>query len=428
MNRKNNEKRTAGERDKNGENKKRNKSSLMLRDDRKNKPVKREEGDYIGAGDILRIKGSVDRTMLIIIIVMLCFGSVMVFSASFAYALASRGDSFYFIKRQLGFAALGVIAMLLVANFIDYRVIKRFTKLYFWINCILLVLVLFMGMSEGDAVRWLLIPGTGIGIQPSEFMKLGIVLMLAKYLSENEDKACNYSKKWYPLQYGLLRPLGILIFVCGLVALEKHFSCIIILFIIGVIVIFVAGGQSKWLIGSGVGFGGAAFLGIMVVPYARKRLDIWLHPENYSTQNDTWQTLQGLYAVGSGGMFGVGLGQSLQKHMFVSQPQNDFIFAIICEELGFVGAVATILMFLVFVWRGIVIANNAPDTFSRLVVIGIVAKVAVQAVLNIAVVTNSIPNTGISLPFFSYGGSSLVILLVEMGIILSISRYSYQKK
>ena len=153
-----------------------------------------------------------------------------------------------------------------------------------------------------------------------------------------------------------------------------------------------------------------------------------MNPEKYSSQSETWQTLQGLNAVGSGGFFGVGLGQSLQKHMFVSQPQNDFIFAIICEELGFVGAIATICLFIAFVWRGIVIAQKAPDTFSKLVVTGIVSKVAIQALLNMAVVTNTIPNTGISLPFFSYGGSSLVMLLVEMGIILCISKYSYQSK
>ena len=222
-------------------------------------------------------------------------------------------------------------------------------------------------------------------------------------------------------------PYAIVIFICVLIALEKHFSGVIILFLIGTCVIFTAGGQLTWLFGA-AGIFGSILLGvIMLVPYARARIDIWLHPENYSSQSETWQTIQGMNAVGSGGFFGVGLGNSLQKHMFVSQPQNDFIFAIICEELGFVGAVATICLFTAFIWRGVVIAQKAPDIFSKLVVVGIISKVGIQAVLNIAVVTNTIPNTGISLPFFSYGGSSLVMLLLEMGVVLSISRFSYKE-
>ena len=158
--------------------------------------------------------------------------------------------------------------------------------------------------------------------------------------------------------------------------------------------------------------------------YIQKRVDMWLNPENYSVQDDTWQTVQGMIAVGSGGLFGRGLGNSLQKHLFVSQPQNDFIFAIVCEELGFVGAVGVIILYLVFIWRGIHIAKRAPDLYSALVVLGIVSHVAIQAFLNIAVVTALIPNTGISLPFFSYGGSSLIILMAEIGIVLCISKYS----
>ena len=154
---------------------------------------------------------------------------------------------------------------------------------------------------------------------------------------------------------------------------------------------------------------------------------MWLHPENYSPTGKIWQTLQGLYAVGSGGLFGVGLGNSRQKHLYVSQPQNDFVFSIIAEELGFAGSLFVIVLFMLLVWRGFVIALKAPDTFSSLVVIGLTSKVALQAILNIAVVTNTIPNTGISLPFFSYGGTALLVQLAEMGIILAISRYSYQK-
>ncbi len=410
---------------------------------RNNQPIKKENNQKVRGGvvkrsttpkdsikdnDIVRIKGDMDRTFLILVIVLICFGSVMVFSASYAYALASKGNSYYFIQRQIAFVALGVGSMLLVANLVDYRFIKKWSKAFFGVVCILLVAVLFAGVSEGEARRWLSIPGTGIGIQPSEFMKLGIVLMLAKYFSDNEGNLFVRKTRWTPVIRRLAIPFAIVLFVCILVALEKHFSGVIILFLIGSVVIFTAGGQLNWLLGAAGSFGVVLLSIIMLVPYAKGRIDIWLHPENYSSQSETWQTIQGLNAVGSGGFFGVGLGESLQKHMFVSQPQNDFIFAIICEELGFVGAVATICLFIAFVWRGIVIAQNAPDTFSRLVVVGIVSKVAIQSILNMAVVTNTIPNTGISLPFFSYGGSSLVMLLVEMGIILSISRYSYQKK
>lgn len=402
----------------------------VRKDVQKERPAKRPriKRDIVKDNDIVRIKGDMDRSFLILVIVLICFGSVMVFSASYAYALAKYGNSYYFIEKQIGFVAVGLIGMLVVAHFADYILIKKFTNLYFFTVVAMLVAVLVFGVAEGEAKRWLFIPGTGFGVQPSEFMKLGLVLILAKYFSDGEKYMFRKTTKWEPVIRRLLIPLAVVIFVCLLVALEKHFSGVIILFIIGIIVIFSAGGQLKYMLGTAAAFVAVIVPAILFVPYAKHRIDIWLHPENYSTQSDTWQTIQGLNAVGSGGFFGVGLGQSLQKHMFVSMPQNDFIFAIICEELGFVGAVATIGLFIAFLWRGIVIAQKAPDTFSKLVVVGIVSKVAIQAVLNMAVVTNTIPNTGISLPFFSYGGSSLLMLLLEMGIVLSISRYSYQEK
>ncbi|MBR5315059.1 MAG: FtsW/RodA/SpoVE family cell cycle protein [Clostridia bacterium] len=402
----------------------------VQKQEQKKRPAKRPriKRDIVKDNDIVRIKGDMDRSFLILVIVLICFGSVMVFSASYAYALAKYGNSYYFIEKQIGFVAVGLIGMLIVANVADYILVKKFTNLYFFTVVAMLIAVLLFGASEGEAKRWLYIPGTGFGVQPSEFMKLGLVLMLAKYFSDSEKFLFRKTTKWEPVIRRLLIPIGIVVFVCLLVALEKHFSGVIILFLIGIIVIFAAGGQMKYMIGAAGTFAAIIIPAILFVPYAKHRIDIWLHPENYSSQSDTWQTIQGLNAVGSGGFFGVGLGQSLQKHMFVSMPQNDFIFAIICEELGFVGAVATIGLFIAFLWRGIVIAQKAPDTFSKLVVVGIVSKVAIQAVLNMAVVTNTIPNTGISLPFFSYGGSSLLMLLLEMGIVLSISKYSYQEK
>lgn len=380
--------------------------------------------DIVKDNDILHIKGDMDRSFFVLVLILLCFGSIMVFSASYAYALSSKGNSYFFIQRQIAFAVVGIIAMLFIANLIDYKVIKALSGTIFVVIFILLLLVLVIGIAEGSAQRWITIPYIEFTIQPSEFMKLGLVLMLAKYYDKNEATLDRRTSKFEPVKNRLLKPLGFIVLVCAAVALENHISGVIILFAVGACVIFIAGGQFKLMAAAGGIFAAVMGIVIAIVPYARNRVDIWLHPENFSSQSETWQTIQGLNAVGSGGFFGVGFGQSLQKHMFVSQPQNDFIFAIVCEELGFVGAVTVICLFIALVWRGMIIAMRAPDTFSKLTVAGIMCKVALQTALNIAVVTNSMPNTGISLPFFSYGGSSLIALMIEMGVVLSISRYS----
>lgn len=386
--------------------------------------VKKRTQIPVKTTDVIRVRGGIDRPMMIIIILLLCFGSLMVFSASFAYAYDKTGDSYYYIKRQIGYGLLGLGAMFF-ASFFDYRIFKKVTIPYFLGICILLVLVLIKGAASGVAVRWFTIAGQSF--QPSEFMKLGIVMMIAWYMDKYQDRVRS-KNFWYSSFWGDFLPFIIVAFVCLLVALEKHFSGTIILFCIGLLVIFAGGARKLWF---GV-FGGVSatviFLAIQLVPYAKKRLDIFLHPENYDALNEVWQTRQGVIAVGSGGLFGVGFGNSSQKYMFVSQPQNDFIFSIICEELGFLGALAVIALFAAFVWRGVVIALRAPDTFSSLVVIGIVGKVAIQSILNMMVVTDIIPNTGITLPFFSYGGTALVVLLAEMGIVLAISRYTYDEK
>ncbi len=376
--------------------------------------------------DIVRIKGTVDRPLLIIIILLLCFGSIMVFSSSFASALLKKGDSYFYIKRQLVFLIAGFVVMVIVSR-VDYRIMRRFTTPVFILMLFLLALVPIFGLSQGEAVRWINLPIIGT-FQPSEPMKTVLVLMLAHYFATYQDKITNYRDFNMSSKWGNLYPYLIVGLVCFLVALEKHFSGVIILFLIGTIVIFAGGARKFWLIAAG-GLGSTVVLiAIMFTDYAKKRIDIWLHPENYSSIGEVWQTLQGLNAIGSGGLLGVGLGNSYQKYSYVSEPQNDFIFSIVCEELGFVGALAVIALFVLLIWRGLVVAMKAPDTFSSLVVIGIIGKVGVQAVLNIAVVTSVIPNTGITLPFFSYGGSAMMLLLFEMGIVLSISRYSYQDK
>lgn len=371
--------------------------------------------------DIIRIKGSFDRPLLIIVLALIGFGLIMVFSASYVYALSKTGDSLYYIKRQLLFALLGIIAMIFAMN-IDYRVLYRFSAPAFIATSILLVLTPLYGMAAGVATRWIDIGG--VRFQPSEIMKLVLVLFLSRYFMIYEKAATNPNDRTQSSVYGLFVPGAYVLFVCILIALENHFSCMIIMFSIGMVVIFVAGARMFWFAVAGSVAAVAALIAIMFSSYARERIDVWLRPEKYSADDEVYQTLQGLYAIGSGGFLGTGLGNSRQKHLFVSQPQNDFIYTIVCEELGFVGAVGVIALFLLLIWRGCVIALRAPDTFSQLVVVGIIGKVAIQSLLNIGVVTACLPNTGISLPFFSYGGTALAMQIMEMGIVLGISRYS----
>lgn len=382
------------------------------------------KNDFIKPTDIVRVKGGYDTLFLVLVIILTLFGIIMDFSASYAYAFNRYGDSFYFVKRQIIFAGIGLVAMV-AAMYFDYRWIRKLTIPIFLGITALLVIVLVYGIASGVAQRWIRLGP--ITIQPSEFMKFALVFMLALYIDRNQDRITNYRNFWQSSTFGMFIPVTIVGVCCVLVALERHFSGTIILFLIGMVVIFAGGARNFWFFT----IGGAALAviagAIMLFPYARERILMLWHPENYNPTGKIWQTLQGLYAVGSGGIFGVGLGNSRQKHLFVSQPQNDFIFSIIAEELGFAGAALVIILFMLLIWRGFVIALKAPDTFSSLVVIGLVSKVALQAALNIAVVTNVIPNTGISLPFFSYGGTALITQLGEMGVVLSISRFSYQR-
>lgn len=388
------------------------------------------------AGSFL-VKSSVDRPLLIMIILLLCYGSVMVFSASYAYAYARYDDSAYFIRRQLLWVAFGLLAMF-VASIIPYKIYQRFTPAIFGGSLLLLVLVLVIGVAEDEAKRW--IAFGPISFQPSEIMKFALVLMIAwwahkyrKSIVQRDGSMITYFKSF---AVGTVIPVLLVAIACVLIMLENHLSGTIIVFAIGVSVIWVGGGKkSVYIIGLValaiviyVIYFQPEILKNFLSDYQYKRIDMWLNPDKYDAQDDTWQTIQGLIAVGSGGIFGRGIGNSLQKHLFVSQPQNDFIFSIICEELGFVGALTLIALYIAFVVRCLQIAKRAPDVFSSLTVIGIAAHVAFQAVLNMMVVTSILPNTGISLPFFSYGGSSLIFLMIEMGIVLSISRFSRIQK
>lgn len=389
------------------------------------KKTSNKKNEFIKPTDIVRIRGGYDTVFLILVIILTLFGIIMDFSASYAYAYSKYGNSFYFVQKQAMFALFGFVAMFLAMKF-DYKWIRKFAVPIFVFTIVLLIGVLLYGFAAGVAQRWITI--AGISLQPSEIAKLSLVLMLALYVARNQDRITNYRNVKQSSLYGMIIPFMIVGIICVLVALEKHFSGTIIIFLIGMVIIFAAGARLSWFVAAGIFAVVVIGIGITCVPYAMERINMLRFPENYEPTGKIWQTLQGLYAVGSGGLFGVGLGNSRQKHLYVSQPQNDFIFSIIAEELGFAGAALVVVLFMLLIWRGFVIALKAPDTFSSLVVIGLISKVAIQAILNIAVVTNLIPNTGISLPFFSYGGTALMMQLGEMGIILSISRYSYQRK
>lgn len=289
-------------------------------------------------------------------------------------------------------------------------------------SCSRLVVI---GSIGNGAQRWISLGP--ITIQPSEIAKTSLVLILARYYSVFEERALEIRSKPRMLLWGTLIPFGFIGCFCVLVMLQKHLSGIIILGAIGLSVMFVSGISLRYL---GY-FTGACATGVtclaLFTDYTKKRITTWLNPELYPLEGG-WQTLQGLMAIGSGGFFGLGFGNSRLKYSYVSEPANDMIFTIICEETGFLGALLIMVLFAVFIWRGIRIGMTQEDTFSRLAAIGITVKVAIQVLLNICVVTNTIPNTGISLPFFSYGGSSMIMLLFEMGILLSISRTSVLKK
>lgn len=365
-----------------------------------------------------------DLFLFLVILLLLAIGSLMVFSASSAYAQKRYGDGNYFILRQTVFALLGVALMLFVSR-IDYRFLHKSVFYCYAVTVVCLLAVLIVGTAAGVAKRWIYIGG--FSIQPTELAKFSVVLVLAWYFDRYEEVATDLSDFWRSSVWGVFLPLGILCSFLILILLENHFSGMIIVFLIGMITIFAGGARKFWFVLSGAVAAVGILIMILFVDYAKERIDTWLHPENYSLQGEVWQTIQGKYAIGAGGLFGNGLGNSLQKQLFVSAPQNDFIFSIACEELGFFGALVIIALFALFTWRGFYIGIHAPNTFASLVAIGITSHVTVQAILNVMVVCALLPNTGITLPFFSYGGSALLVLLFEMGVLLSISRALPQK-
>ena len=373
------------------------------------------------------VKGSVDVPMLLITTILVLFGCVMVYSASAVYAEQYHDDSTYFIVRHLVFLLMAVAATFFIVKLCTPAFWEDFSLILFGISILMLLLVLVIGVDLGSgAKRWL---DLGIfTVQPSEVAKMALVMALAKYMTKFRSRVQSEFSLVEELKYGLLYPFLMIGAIAILVAAERHISGLMIICMLGVSIMFLGGTRVRWLLAVGGLVVCAGCLLILVSDYAWARVDTWINIEQADPLGSAWQTLQGLMAIGSGGLFGVGLGNSRQKFGYVSQPQNDFIFTIICEELGFFGAFLVIALFILFVWRGFTIARHAPNSFCSLVTYGLTFKVGLQVILNIAVVTNSMPNTGISLPFFSYGGTSLILQIIEVGIILSISRYANHRK
>ncbi len=371
------------------------------------------------------VKSGMDMPFLIILLLILAVGLVSLYSASYAYAYYYHDNSYMYISRQLVIALIGVGVMLAVST-VDYHILKKFTFPVLAIAIILLVVVLFIPSQSGIR-RWIPLPVVG-QFQPSEVAKFALILVFAHLMSLNYKKMKTFT-------VGFLPYLIIMMIIAGLVFIEPHLSGTILLLSIGLIMMYVGGTRIGYLLGL-IGLGVAAVLVLVfVMGYEQDRIAVWqdpigvyegdiVFPDGQSGRDAAWQTVQSLYAIGSGGFMGQGLGNSRQKHLFLPEPHNDFIFSVVCEELGFVGALAVIILFGLLVWRGFVIGMKAPDKFGSLLAIGLTAQIGMQVALNLAVVTNTIPNTGISLPFFSYGGTSLLMLLAQMGIVLSISRHT----
>lgn len=371
--------------------------------------------------DTYFLTGSIDIPFLGLAIALLTIGLIMLFSASYPYAYYYKDSSYYYFIRQILFAVAGLVAMLLMSK-INYKILKAIYKPVFVVTIALLVIVLFHHTNVQNFKRW--IPLGPVTIQPSDLAKFTIILTLAVYISK-------YYKKMKTMKYGILIPIGIIAIFCGLIYLEHHLSCTILMFFIGACLMFAGG--SDWKLFA-FGLAVIVLLGFLVVSfptlienYAGKRIVAWLD-KDYDPLNGRWQTNNSLYAIGSGGFFGVGLGNSKQKYLYVSEPQNDFIFSIVCEELGFFGAAIIIALFAALVIRGLIIASRCKDKFGSLLIIGIVAQIGLQVVLNILVVTDTLPNTGFAFPFFSYGGTAIFMLLFEIGVVLSVSRKTNQQK
>ena len=372
------------------------------------------------------IRSGIDKPFLILVLVLLIFGIIMMFSASFAWGLKDENDGYYYAKRQLIFAVIG-IAVMTGVSFLDYHFYQntKICYLFFGASFFLTLYAALFGHSTADASRWIYIGS--LSFQPSEILKVAFIIIFAYIMSVNFPKFDDW-------RYCIIPFTIIMGLVAVVLMLQRHLSAVMIVGLIGISMMFVSGMPKKtfWK------FIGACIAAVVVVAlyfivtgsgftYISERIQSWKNPTS-DIRGSTWQTYNSLLAIGSGGWTGLGFGESRQKYLYLPEAQNDFVFSVICEELGFIGAVVVIILFVMFALRGFYIASNAKDRFGMLVAAGITIQIALQAFLNIMVASNSFPNTGISLPFFSYGGTALVIQLAEMGILLNISRQSNIEK
>lgn len=356
-----------------------------------------------------------DFWLLASILSLLTIGIVMVYSAGSVLGFHDYGDSFYFVKRQALFAVLGLVAMYFMMN-LDYRLLRRYAKFGLIVCFFLLVIVLIpgIGVVRGGARSWLGI--SSFGIQPSEFMKLGMILFLSYWLSKENYRITNFTR-------GLLPPLGVIGLAFGMIMLQPDLGTGTVMLGASMLIVFTAGARIKHLAGLAA-VGAVGFVGlILAAPYRLARITAFLDPWS-DPLGAGYQIIQSLYAIGPGGLAGLGLGMSRQKYSYVPEPQTDFIFSILAEELGFIGGLLVLLLFLILIWRGMRVAMTVDDTFGSLLAVGIVGMVGVQVVINIGVVIGLMPVTGITLPLISYGGSSLTLMLTALGILLNLSRFA----
>ena len=349
-----------------------------------------------------------DYSLLFVIIFLVGFGLVMLYSVSSYEAQSEFGDAAYYLKKQLAAACLGLVAMFIVSR-IDYHVWQKLSLPVYGLALLLCVAVLFLGSDSNGSSRWFRIGG--LSVQPSEIAKIAVIIFSAALL-------CKTAKQIAKLQ-NLIKVFCFIAPIVLVIAVNNLSTAIIVAGIAFIMVFVVSPKYTHFIAFAAVA--AVAVVGfILVQGYRADRISAWLHPEDHP--DTAYQTLQGLYAIGSGGLFGKGLGASMQKLGYVPEAQNDMIFSIICEELGLFGAICVIALFILMIWRFMVIANNAADLYGSMLVVGIMAHISLQVALNIAVVTNTFPNTGVTLPFISYGGTSIAILLTEMGLALSVSR------
>ena len=363
-----------------------------------------------------------DFILCITVLLLLSLGIIMVLSASAPSALSTTGNSYTYVKKQLLFAIAGLFVMFFLSK-VDYRFYKKYYWYIYFASWIILLLVVVPGLGYAvkGATRWIKIGG--FQFQPSELTKKGMIIFFAGYLSDHKNELQEFKR-------GFLKPLAFLIPPIGILyVIQNHFSVSLVIGVVVLVIMFMAGCRLKYFLIVGI-VGISAILGLLGVMQMKGSESFRL--DRISTYFDPWadaqgtgyQIVQSLYAIGSGGMFGLGLGNSKQKYLYIPEPHNDFIFSILAEELGFFGCILVIALFAIFIWRGILVSMRAKDMFGSLVAIGITTLIAIQAVINIAVVTGTVPTTGMSLPFFSYGGTALLLLLANVGILLNISRSS----